>query len=207
MTAPKQRRIWQIHLSTAVLLLLMTGILLWINLSIYPHRASQDVNRIMTELKQGQFRKREPRAPINGIDVIEESYGWVEENEKKQLFHQMDLDYQAESVIEIGKDAVPALINWVTDDELQMRYIARYSLESITGIRNAECSYFESVANIKQKHLMDKTVDEWNAWYWRTRYGTTPIGFPYFLGIDALILLTLMVSCEWLIRRREARKT
>ncbi len=83
-------------------------------------------------------------------------------NEQGDVYLTDDLTLTAlEQIIPIGKDAVPTLVRWLRHSERQMRYIAFFSLETITGER-APYFFFEQS---DESDWIEKYSKKFLRWY------------------------------------------
>lgn len=83
-------------------------------------------------------------------------------NEKEKIYSIDQLNIIAfEQIIPIGKEAIPELLTWLSHSELQMRYIAFFSLEKITG-KEAPFLFF---GKKDEKEWIDKYSKIFSKWY------------------------------------------
>jgi hypothetical protein len=74
------------------------------------------------------------------------------------------LQEQANIIINLGQDVVPELIKWVGHEEMQVRYVASFSLEKITGVK--QCfSAFATLKELQSKEGLGASVRSWSNWY------------------------------------------
>jgi hypothetical protein len=90
-----------------------------------------------------------------------ETSGWEMELPSGAMVSRSFLIRQADSVIELGPDAIPALCKWVMDEQLYIRFIAVYSLQHITGL----APYVPFFDKDDEDENRQKAVDEWMKWY------------------------------------------
>ena len=204
MTDKPKRRFWQIHLSTAIMLMLVAGAVLWIQIDVIKTYIEKNqemarVDEILRRLKQGHFQADE---------LAEDGFsdGWEMTNTKGQTFLRSTLRNQAEPIIAIGNNAVPPLSKWVTDDDITIRYIARYSLEQITGI-HAGYSYFLKKETIMNNNLAIKFQADLTEWFSKYSSSTSTNDLIVRVGLNGVALAVFALLSEALIRRREGRKT
>jgi hypothetical protein len=89
------------------------------------------------------------------------------------------LQYQAETLILLGDNAVPELIRWLPHDEAYVRYLAAYSLREITG-ENPTFYHFARPGesfNADDKWY-ERCVETWRGWYQRRRTGDAQSAQP-----------------------------
>ena len=67
-------------------------------------------------------------------------------------------------LISIGPAAVPELLKWSEHDEMQIRYIAHYSLEEITGV-SPFFPHFATLEELRSKGWLKASVEAWQDWY------------------------------------------
>jgi hypothetical protein len=183
---PKKRRFWRLHLSTAVLLMFVSGIFLWtqrdrMKAYIDQRKANIEVDAIIARAKRGEFQEDDP-ATHPGSDLADRMFsnGWTMKNLKGQGLSRSDLQYMAEPLISMGRPAVPQLMRWVEDEDITIQYIARYSLKAITNVDG-----------------------DWEGWV-RNSSIRTEVALSIFVALGVLLAVT--ISNEWLIRRREGRQ-
>ena len=114
---------------------------------------SDKVDKLMTGYAKGIFKKR-PFGPVSG---------WMMTNEKGDKFHRSLLMLNAETVIAEGRKAVPALLKWLSHEQMEIRYIANFSLQKIT-CQKPYMPYFSSLEHIKKSYLKNAN-DVWLSWY------------------------------------------
>jgi hypothetical protein len=79
--------------------------------------------------------------------------GWTMLLPSGRLAHRSQLQYYAQVFVTIGKPAIEPLAKWVMSDNLATRYIAIYSLESITQVEYGH-SYFDLDATGNNRRSM-----------------------------------------------------
>jgi hypothetical protein len=97
---------------------------------------------------------------VESKDLTETS-GWMMELPSGKSVSRSFLMNQAEPIITLGKEAIPALFKWVMNDQLYIRYIAIYSLQEITGL-SPFTAYFDKEDSAGNR---EKAIKTWNEWY------------------------------------------
>jgi hypothetical protein len=67
------------------------------------------------------------------------------------------LERQAQPIIQLGRDAVPALLKHVNATEKHVAYVVRYALVTVTGVR---AQYPNN-----RREPMETTIRRWREWY------------------------------------------
>lgn len=129
--------------------LLMSVALLFTQLPVV-HASDSDVESKVKKLLSA-YEKVEF---LNPTELIAGS-GWTHANENGEVFHRNILRYQADPLIKLGRPALPFLINWVDHKRFEMRYIAIYSIERISG-ESAGIGYFLSQNEIINQGLKNQ---------------------------------------------------
>jgi len=112
------------------------------------------VRAIMKDVEAGKLHTGPP-GPFSG---------WIMTNEDGKPFHRSILQAQATPIIALGQDAVPELIKWVDHGEMQVRYVAKFSLEKITGVRPFFPT-FATLQELRSKGWLEASVRSWTVWY------------------------------------------
>ena len=84
------------------------------------------VDDAMNRFVKHEFLGYENMKPVNG---------WIMTTESGKTFHRASLQRQAELFEVLGCDAVTDLIKWTHHDQMEIRYIANFSLTQITGLK------------------------------------------------------------------------
>ena len=124
--------------------------------SYQPTPSARRVDEIMAEYADGNFIKL-PRGPVSG---------WIMTNEKGKTFHRALLNYQVGPIVVKGREAVPSLLKWLSHDQMEIRYIAQYSLEEITG-QKPFFPHFATLSKLKKNGWLKNSSDTWQNWYER----------------------------------------
>ncbi len=87
---------------------------------------TSQVHKVMVSLARGHLQV----SPTKGPKAVS---GWMMTTEKGQKFGRWELNDQCEYIIPFGMDAVPELIKWLPNEQMEVRYVAARSLAKITG--------------------------------------------------------------------------
>ena len=93
--------------------------------------------------------------------------GWEVELPSRMVVARSTLQREAGSLIALGADAVPALLRWVDDDNVALRYVAVYALQRITG-EEPDLPVFDAADRVGRSA---SAVKKWRRWYddWKAR--------------------------------------
>jgi hypothetical protein len=133
--------------------------------SAMPHDPAMRAARLMRMWQKGQFNEVPSKWTL---------MGWRMTNEDGKGYDGGALRYHASKLIPLGREAVPELVRWLKNDEMQMRFIANEALHAITGVK----VYFPTFATIAQhrKHgWLDKARKAYMDWY---KSGDPPARLP-----------------------------
>ena len=99
-----------------------------------------------------------------GYETVERVNGWYMTTESGKSFHRATLQRQAEVFDVLGHAAVPDLIRWLKHDQMEIRYIANFSLNQITGIK----PYFPTFATLQEHQdggWLANATAEYDNWF------------------------------------------
>lgn len=116
------------------------------------------VNEIMLRFSHEEF----PLHP--GIHMLS---GWMMALPSGDLIHRSRLQELARPIIDFGELSVPSLFRWVMADNVAIRYIAIFSLESITGLQY-EGSYFDEDTSGSERN---RNISRWRSWWLKRHSG------------------------------------
>lgn len=94
--------------------------------------------------------------------------GWIMTNEKGAMFQRSFLMAQAGPLIALGPEAVPELLRWLENREMQIRYVAHVALEKITGLE-PWFPHFATLEQLRSKGWLENSRNTWKDWYFRRR--------------------------------------
>ncbi len=98
-----------------------------------------------------------------GGTSFEELSGWAMTTESGTLLSRSVLQRQAAILESIGEDAVPALVKWLEHDQIEIRYIASFALEQITGL-DPFFPTFASREELDEQGWLAQTRAEYEVW-------------------------------------------
>ncbi len=157
-----------------------------------PDDELSEVDRIMTRFAKGIF------TPGSRHDMRTGS-GWIMTTESGEQFRRPGMQYHAEELINIGPSACRDLVNWLEHERMEIRYIASYSLEQLTG-DDIDISPFASLQEMREagwknklrdKFAQDRQTEELIA---MRHMGGTKYGLAVFNRSDRPLLLGAMDS-------------
>ena len=93
--------------------------------------------------------------------------GWTMQLPSGTEVTRSQLQAQAVPLVRLGAGAVPALLRWVMNDQLALRYVAAHALEQITGVRGGLSHFDPDTAGTERA----RAAAAWQAWY--DAHGTT----------------------------------
>jgi HEAT repeat protein len=124
---------------------------------------SDDVNRRLEQLESGR---------LSSVPTGEQS-GWEMTLPNGQTVTRSILQSEARALIDVGRDAVPALLRWAEHDNLAVRYVATFALTKITG----EHPFLVAFDREDTSGDRERALRQWRAWYDRPApggYGRRP---------------------------------
>lgn len=89
-------------------------------------RTAAAADQLMRKFAAGNF-------PVRKVDDGVQRTGWIMISESGKQFYRGNLQFYAQELIDIGPTACPSLVKWVEHPQMEIRYIAVYSLEKISG--------------------------------------------------------------------------
>lgn len=106
-------------------------------------------------------------------EELEIASGWLMTVESGELFHRSTLQRQAQIFDSLGKSAVPDLLKWLGHDQIEIRYIASYALERISGL-NPQFPHFATLEELVINGWLAETRAEYENWMSTTHEAESP---------------------------------
>jgi hypothetical protein len=111
------------------------------------------IDRLLQQNQREEFREWPDGSLVRS--------GWIFALPSGRGIQRCTLQEQAGPIIALGKDTVPHLLKWVRAPEWHVRYISRYSLQKITGLK-PPVPLFNDIDRQKLEH---SAVVIWKSWY------------------------------------------
>jgi hypothetical protein len=109
------------------------------------------VNKVFSNLSKGKLSEPSP-----GLES-----GWEVELPSGKTVTRSILQQEAGALIELGADAVPHILPWVTNENSALGYVAAYALQQITG-EKPSFPYFDQSDRTGQRA---QAIEVWRRWY------------------------------------------
>jgi hypothetical protein len=110
------------------------------------------------DLKMRKFARGEFDMLAGSEALAEPLSGWIMTTESGEQFSRSFLQRQAKSVIAFGPGAYGDLMKWVEHDQMEIRYIAVFSLEQTSGKRFG-FPHFASLEEVQLAGWKDKLAN------------------------------------------------
>ena len=89
--------------------------------------------------------------------------GWIMTSSSGSQFHRAALQRQSQIFEPLGETAVPDLLNWLEHPQIEIRYIASYTLKQLTGL-SPDFSAFATLEQLNQDGRLAGTRSKYENW-------------------------------------------
>jgi hypothetical protein len=113
-------------------------------------RVADEVDRIFERLVSGRLG-----------DTAPDASGWEMTLPSGLAVTRSTLQAEAQPLVRLGVDAVPALLRWAQDEQPALRYVATFALEEITEQRPFVRHFAEGSHDADR----ERAIRAWRAWY------------------------------------------
>ncbi len=132
------------------------------------------VRRLLDNVDSGDdAMRRLANHDFVGADDHYPSRRWLMTTETGQQFCRSTLRQQSQLFDCLGRSAVPDLLKWLAHDQMEIRYIASYALQRITGL-NSRLPTFATLDELNEQGWLAKARAEYEDWLSLTSEAESP---------------------------------